>query len=146
MGRIQKTKAIKDMKAKKKKMKEAMAETTSLAMKSKSPMKKAMKVQATDPAAPATKKIKEVTSTEDRNYIDGKFHINGIYWRDVSPCYIDSEGEEYSFNLNNPRIQSSLWGWQLDVRTSDDESEEEWRGKKEQATNSASTAMKTMNK
>ena len=143
MDRAQKTKGIKDMKAKKRQMKEATAEITAAV---KSAMKKAMKVKATDPAAPAMEKIKEVTSTEDRKYINGKFHINGIYWRDVSPCYIDSEGEEYSFNLNNPRIQSSLWGWQLDVRTSDDESEEEWRGKKEQATNSASTAMKTMNK
>jgi hypothetical protein len=54
------------------------------------------------------------------------------YWRDLPPQYVDSEGEEYPFNLRNPRVwQEPGLGWVLSNASSDEESEMEWLNKKD---------------
>ena len=56
------------------------------------------------------------------------------YWRDEAPKYVDSsDGEEYPFNLRNPRVYyMDGEGWVLPETASDAESEQNWLNKKDQ--------------
>ena len=47
------------------------------------------------------------------------------YWRDEPPLYVDSDGEEYPFNLRNPRVyHMDGEGWVLPETASDEEIEQ----------------------